>query len=143
MKICNRCNQSLLLSEFYKMKASPDGFTRTCRECSKSYSKGYREQNKDLLTERATVRGKHYAYKYILKTYGITLEEYEQLVETQNRMCAICFSVPDKLHVDHNHQTMEIRALLCGNCNRGIGMFKERPELLRAAAEFLEKKNGT
>lgn len=85
--------------------------------------------------------------------YGITLEEYEERYEAQGGLCAICRrpqAAPRKkpgkavrrpaprLAVDHNHDTGQVRGLLCANCNHKlIGRWKD-PAVLRAAADYLE-----
>lgn len=74
------------------------------------------------------------------KLFGISLAEYEKLLSEQDGKCAICRQ-PDKtfsLAVDHCHGTNRIRGLLCHLCNRALGMFKDSPELLRKAIEYLE-----
>lgn len=74
--------------------------------------------------------------------HGITVETYDRMLAEQGGRCAICGQAPpiDKnLDVDHNHQTEENRGLLCRDCNLGLGKFKDRPDLLRAAANYLER----
>ena len=75
-------------------------------------------------------------------TYGITLAEYNQMLEAQGGVCAICrrtCATGRNLAVDHAHgDNHEIRGLLCGSCNNGLGRFRDNPELLRAAAAYLE-----
>lgn len=81
--------------------------------------------------------------------YGITPEEYDAKIEKQNNLCALC-DKPEThvdrrankvraLSVDHDHLTDEVRDLLCGNCNRGLGLFFDSPELLSKAIEYLKK----
>lgn len=80
--------------------------------------------------------------------YRITPDEYDALYEEQNGECAICGTTQCAdarefpLHVDHNHRTDEVRGLLCDLCNRGIGNFNDDPELLRSAADYLERKHS-
>lgn len=79
---------------------------------------------------------------YKLKlTYGISLEEYNQLFTDQEGCCAICripqSELRQNLHVDHNHDTNEIRGLLCQNCNFALGLLKDDPALVRAALEYV------
>jgi hypothetical protein len=79
-----------------------------------------------------------------LSRYGITLDEYEDMYAKQSGVCAICKSAElkkgrQRLDVDHGHIYGFIRALLCRNCNHGIGKFNNDPELLRAAANYLEE----
>lgn len=79
---------------------------------------------------------------WLQRRYGITLEEYEALHAAQQGGCAICgraCSQYDNLSVDHDHISGAVRGLLCSDCNRGIGMFKDTPSLLRAAAEYIER----
>lgn len=74
------------------------------------------------------------------------------MYEAQGGVCAICRKPADpygvraasRLHVDHDHLTGAVRALLCNNCNRGIGYLADSPELLRAAADYIaaHKRNG-
>jgi hypothetical protein len=82
------------------------------------------------------------------KSYGIDLQQYEAMGKAQNWNCAICGnpeSTKDKdggprmMPVDHDHKTGKVRALLCTQCNRGLGMFTDSIERLKAAASYLEK----
>ncbi len=83
----------------------------------------------------------------LIKKYGITIADYKKLFEDQNGVCAICKQSETKkvngkvcmLAVDHCHDTKLIRALLCYNCNVGIGFFKHNPALLRKAALYCEE----
>ena len=66
------------------------------------------------------------------------------MLQSQNRQCAICEELPakeegKKLHVDHCHATNKVRALLCFNCNRGLGCYKERKELFLKSIAYLER----
>jgi Recombination endonuclease VII len=74
------------------------------------------------------------------RKYGITLEQYEQMRLDQDNKCAICSNEFTKSpHTDHDHETGEVRSLLCGTCNKGLGQFKDDPELLRKAAVYIER----
>jgi hypothetical protein len=62
-----------------------------------------------------------------------------QFVE-QEGLCGICGGVLEgwtSAQVDHDHSTKEVRGLLCGDCNRGLGMFKDTPSILLSAAVYL------
>ena len=63
------------------------------------------------------------------------------LVERQNGHCAICNEVPENqpLAVDHDHKTGEVRELLCTSCNVGLGHFKDDPDLMQAAIEYIAR----
>lgn len=82
-----------------------------------------------------------------LKTFGLTVEDYEFELQNQNYVCAICgqpetttnMGTLRRLAVDHNHKTGWYRGLLCGKCNQGIGLFKENVAILKQAIQYLEK----
>ncbi len=69
--------------------------------------------------------------------YGLSDADYDALLARQRGVCANC-KRNRRLGVDHCHATGKVRGLLCGNCNRGLGLFHDDPELLRAAAAYLE-----
>lgn len=76
------------------------------------------------------------------KQYGITLEEYEILLEKQNGMCAICKS--ENTHskgycfaVDHDHKTGKVRGLLCHQCNLALGNIKDNVQTLHSMIRYL------
>ena len=81
------------------------------------------------------------------KSYGISLDDYNEMVRTQNGVCAICSNPESRLDkdggprmmaVDHCHTSKKVRALLCSSCNKALGSFKDSPELLRKAALYVE-----
>ncbi len=72
------------------------------------------------------------------RKYGLTLTEYASMIEAQAGRCAICGGGLSRPQVDHDHDTGQVRALLCSGCNRGLSQFKERPECLRNAAIYVE-----
>lgn len=83
--------------------------------------------------------------KYLVKTYGITLAQYTELLKAQKNKCAICRKHNDEkrnLAVDHNHKTGEIRGLLCFYCNhRRVGRLTD-PDLVRKTADYLSQGTG-
>ena len=106
--------------------------------------KEYRNKQREKAKEYGK-RNPHIKFAQRLKQYGITPDDYIQMLGNQNGECAICGS-PDsgcikkeRLHVDHCHTTGKVRGLLCTNCNQAIGKFKDSPELLRLAAMYIEK----
>jgi hypothetical protein len=72
------------------------------------------------------------------KTYGLTLEDYEAMLEAQDYGCAICGGQGSRrLVVDHCHATERVRGLLCDKCNIGLGWFRDDPELMDRAIGYL------
>lgn len=76
-------------------------------------------------------------------TYGITNEDYDQLLAQQDGVCAICGNLPGKqvLEIDHDHATGLVRGLLCHKCNVGIGFLNDDTVVLHKAIEYLESGN--
>lgn len=85
-----------------------------------------------------------------VKRYGITPEDVTQMLKGQNNECKICtleFGAERVPHIDHDHTCCPsgescgkcIRGLVCNNCNQGLGRFQDSPEILRAAADYLER----
>lgn len=105
----------------------------------KESQKKFREKNKKYMSDRQR--------KYQLRDkYGITEEDYDKMFLEQQGKCAICESTEQtgkwqRFGVDHCHKTGKVRALLCNECNRGIGLLKDNADLLRKAANYLEKYN--
>jgi len=79
----------------------------------------------------------------LMKNYGITLKEYNQMFEEQQGCCACCGKPESEfkrgLHVDHDHTNGQVRALLCTRCNPGLGYFEDSIERLEMAIAYLKK----
>lgn len=85
--------------------------------------------------------------RHNLKTvYGITPEDYELMLEGQNHVCAICAcdftKTKRRPHIDHDHATGKVRAILCHHCNLGLGNFRDTIPFLESAIEYLKKFAG-
>lgn len=117
-------------------------------------SKGYTKENlfwKESVA--STVIAKEYAREWrkanpdkaknanLKSVHGITLKYYLKLRDSQNNSCAICKKHEDEeplaMAVDHCHTTGKIRGLLCANCNRALGLFKDNRDFLKSAITYL------
>lgn len=90
--------------------------------------------------ERDPARHRRHVRRRNLRKYGLTPEEYDALLIGQSGRCAICADPlwPDRrTHVDHCHRTSRVRALLCHGCNVGLGAFRDDPDRLLAAVQYL------
>lgn len=149
-RICVKCGQEKPLNKdhfhFYKNK-----FEGTCIECKRKCSaeyrrthpnenKKYREDNKESIKQYNNSNlGKNCKFKsrgYKLNGQPFTIQDYNNLLEKQKGRCAICLKEIIS-HIDHNHETGEVRGLLCHNCNVGIGKFNDSIELLNNAIVYL------
>lgn len=160
-KTCARCGKTKPLSEFYKQSASKDGHGSWCKMCMDERRKinlaaskkgrvardaAYYQANK----ERIRARGRNYYEAHrdewtdgeLRRNYGITLAEYDAMLEAQDNRCAICGRTPEengkRLAVDHDHETGEVRCLLCSDCNMAIGLLSDSYERCFAAANYLK-----
>ncbi len=89
-------------------------------------------------------RNKLQQYQAYLKfTYGLTLDQYKEMLCAQGFRCAICRKshkvFKKKLAVDHNHRTGKIRGLLCHHCNSALGNFKDHVLYLQSAVKYLDQ----
>jgi hypothetical protein len=88
--------------------------------------------------------------QHLLKKFGITLEQFNEMLAKQNGVCAICEKPETLIHpksgkiqdlcVDHDHETGKVRGLLCTCCNKAIGLLNDSKELVEKAAKYLERK---
>jgi len=74
---------------------------------------------------------------HLRRRYGLTEEEVDGLIEKQQGVCSICQSMPDKWHVDHDHDTGVVRGVLCHHCNTALGNFRDDVKLLERAIAHL------
>lgn len=107
--------------------------------CISHYHRKRRESPEELQSERA------YRFK---RSYGITMAQRQELLKKANFKCEICAIELEHeetkqsyrtCHIDHDHDTNKIRGVLCPNCNRGLGMFKDKIDVLEAALNYLKK----
>jgi hypothetical protein len=76
-----------------------------------------------------------------IRAYGISVEEYDEMFESQNGSCWICRKEEGvkSLCIDHDHETNQVRGLLCITCNKGLGDFQDNIEFLNRAIDYLKK----
>lgn len=111
--------------------------TISTRETNRVRSIEWYEANKD----RAKARQRRWMQDKRLRERGLTRADYDAMLVAQHGVCAICRTPPPPervLVVDHDHDTGEIRGLLCSPCNRGIGNLRDDPGLVYAALRYLE-----
>lgn len=121
----------------------------------KAYKAAWNAANREKIAarQRADRRANPQKYRdyfrnhHLVKSYGITQAEYEQIYKDQSGLCAICGGLPDivkhgysRLVVDHCHKTGKVRGLLCNNCNSGMGIIGDTIEHLERALAYLRKQ---
>lgn len=167
---CTRCQTFKETEMFSKDSTRTDGIHPHCKDCRRSYGtpsrkearknqevrtrdyethKRYYQRNRTALIAKMPTRDPIYNKNSFLKsTYGITLAEYDKMLDDQKGVCAICgnhekrksrYGGICRLHVDHDHKTGKVRGLLCQQCNNGIGHFKENVVTMSMAINYLTK----
>ena len=115
-----------------------EGRTREYTELDKIKRKKFYNDN----PERDKYRTRR---AYLKRMFGITLEDYEFMVKSQDDCCSICGKHRTKngrrLAVDHCHITGKVRGLLCSHCNKALGTFKDSINILNKAIEYLQKES--
>ncbi len=126
-KSCTNCKELKPLSMFGKR--SPRLYHSWCKSCQNVYAKANYDYEK--VRNNALVR-----------QYGITSADYDEMRNKQNHCCAICgihesLAMRSQLHVDHCHKTGRVRALLCIKCNTVLGKVNDDPLILERMIEYL------
>ena len=139
--VCKTCNLDKPETSFTDNANAP-GKRVHCKDCRATKARKHRVDFPDLY------RG--YEYK---KKYKITIEIFNEVLEKQNGVCAICGGVNSDrpLAVDHDHSCCPgestcgkcLRGLLCGRCNTGLGSFRDNIEILKSAVQYIENVKGS
>lgn len=120
-------------------------------KCKQCYDKWYGHKNRSQTNAKARAWAKAHPDRIRAAQrkyhYGVTTEQVATQLKKQKGRCAICRRKPQVFHVDHNHKTGRFRGMLCGPCNRGLGLFSDRLDVLQAATAYilrdLTKKKGS
>ena len=115
-----------------KVRTSSRKYCAANPEKARARDHKYRAANAEKVRENARTN-------HLRHNYGLTSEEYDALLVTQDGRCAICERGDERLCVDHNHVTGVIRGLLCRKCNGGVGLLQDNPGLLDQAANYLRR----
>ena len=140
MKWCSKCETEKPSSYFHSRKDTKSGVRSHCKRCVNDSNLDKYHQDLDK-KDIHHLRARKHALK---KFYNITLEDYDRMFKEQGGVCLIC-NKKETLHkrkylcIDHNHDTGEVRGLLCSNCNRGLGSFKDSKNLLKGAIIYLDR----
>ena len=150
LRKCKTCGIEALsnedLNKFVSHNISAYGKVNWCISCRNQYHKEYKrdikngkKKNKKIVyTDEERKRAwTSNAYK---SRYGITLENYEEMLEKQDFSCAICKIKENngkRFDVDHDHRTGEIRGLLCHKCNKALGLMNDNTLLFHNSIKYL------
>lgn len=140
MRRCSRCGKLKNDDDFHRHKTNVDGYSHICKQCILSEKKAKRDARRAY--DAAVLADAHKNANLRLH-YGMTLEDYDARLAGQEGVCAICGRGPEGFQrsfaVDHDHTSGRVRGILCPDCNRGLGGFRDDPVLLQKAIEYLTK----
>lgn len=171
-KVCNKCSKEFPATSTYWRRSSrrKDGLVSICKECQKITDSYYRKKNaKSIKTQKEIYQAKpevkatrakqarerrnpwsdYIDFELrVCRQFKLSVEDYINIQDKQKGCCDICgnslYNSESKrnAHIDHNHTTGKVRALLCSHCNHTIGYCLEDIERLKAAIKYLERHNG-
>lgn len=125
-KRCPACGRTKAITEFVRNRAEKSGWGGYCRPCHNRISR------ENVIKNHGSTRS-----RMLKRRYGVDAVDVEWMILQQGGKCAVCKEKPAK-HVDHDHESKRVRGILCFNCNRGLGYFKDDWELMCRAADYLE-----
>lgn len=129
LKTCRVCGIEKNISDFYAGR-------KNCKDCKNAAARKKWVENteaSDRYKKRARERAKE-------RRYGITQEQFDQMLIDQDNKCGICdieFKNTKSTHIDHCHKTDKVRGILCNDCNVALGQFYDSPELMENAIKYL------
>ncbi len=151
---CSRCGVEKPLSEFHSCTNLVSGVNPACKVCENERRRKWRNEHADQIKTRQPHYRRTYKSRHperqraserrqsLKKKFGISIEQYDKMLELQAFGCAICRAVSDKsgrrLAVDHDHKTGRLRGLLCTNCNTAVGLLDESPHIFELALEYVK-----
>lgn len=163
VKQCTKCGKVQPSSEFFSRSSARDGLNSQCKSCataakwvSVAKNADYYAVQKQEYYERTRaakrVKNKEYRMSHKERTYhrlwkyGLKQDEYLEMEQKQKECCAICGIHKSKcrggtLCIDHDHETLKVRELLCHHCNAGIGALKESEAIMESAIAYVRKHN--
>ncbi|MGH2756821.1 MAG: endonuclease VII domain-containing protein [Actinomycetota bacterium] len=128
---CPSCGETKSLDSFVRNRSTTSGYGPFCKPCHNSIGRANR------IKHHGSTRSFH-----LKRRYGVDAVQVEWMILQQDGKCALCRVKPAK-HVDHDHETDRVRGILCFNCNRGLGYFKDDWELMCRAADYLESYSNS
>lgn len=134
MKTCEVCRTEKSDEDFHRRKQSADGLQHYCKSCSA-------ERNREWAIKHPARRRHINRRAHLRSKYGITPEAYAEMFAAQGGRCAACERTAGRrqLAVDHDHDTGEVRALLCGSCNSALGLLQESPAIIARLGGYITR----
>lgn len=141
MKHCNGCNLDKPITDFHLNRQSPDGHESKCKSCKSAYNRWLAKNPAEVRKFNNGKLKKKTIRTDVCKKYGITSDDYDEMLIEQNGVCGICGQPPTtrRLCIDHDHETGIVRGLLCNECNVALGASKDSISVLQRMINYLTK----
>jgi hypothetical protein len=157
VKRCRHCGVEKPLDDFYTDRKARDGRRPECKACNLARRRAkyaenprpyidrvleWQRENRDRYLQRlrdyngTPAKRLSNRKSHLKRKYGLTLEEFDEMLAAQGGGCAICGN-PEADNVDHDHVTGRVRGILCWNCNVGVGQFEDDEDRLAAATAYV------
>ena len=162
-KLCLDCKLILPIENFRIVRKEDWCISSYCKKCLNK-----KKENKLKGTEKQKEKWKRHSKKrkqwlkpankekmrlrHLEKKYGMSEQDYKNMLLQQGGVCKLCGGLETRvdkitgvviqLAIDHCHETNKVRGLLCGKCNRALGGFQDRVDLLQKAIEYLKETNS-
>lgn len=145
MKKCTDCGVEKPLDQFHNKTNSLDGKQSRCKPCNSSKAKAWQAANPERHERYWRTRDADVDYvsdrklKAKAKKYGITVERIKEMLAEANGICKICQRPPAKyLCIDHCHDSLAVRGVICERCNQSLGLLRDNKETLSRAILYLD-----
>jgi len=159
---CSKCGEIKSIADF-TFRTDKGTHRKTCHTCTNARQRRwynvpensqrvrkktnrYKKNNKEKhnkLNRKYRAVGKPWYKEYLLrkrlKRYGLTKEQYVELLVLQNFRCKICLKKADNLRIDHDHESGKVRGLLCNACNLALGLFRDNTQVLNDAKKYISE----
>ena len=143
MKVCTKCLEKKTLQDFSRKRVSKDGYETQCRSCINTHVReDWYPKNRDKRVEGCRKYKQNNKTKLLASRHNLPLSEVEEALKDSDGLCEICRK-DTKLFLDHCHDSLKVRGLLCQNCNSALGFLGDSREvvldLLSNIREYLDK----
>ncbi len=138
MKTCSKCKQEQTLDNFY-IRSDTGRYRSNCKTCTAKSTSAKWKNDPDF-----RARGYARSIKHQRQAkYGVSCEDYKNLMEKANNSCEICGTTEcatgNGLAIDHCHSTGKVRGILCQACNTALGSFRDDPDLIQRAINYIKE----
>jgi Recombination endonuclease VII len=153
-KMCTQCKMTMPLESFFRNKRTRDGRGTWCKSChtahvlakraldpeawrasARANAQRWRDANKEESARR--VRAAH-----LMKNYGLTVEQYDELLERQDGRCGLCHQELTTQALDHDHETGAVRGIIHTRCNLALALLGDSLEGVQRALDYLTRTTG-